>query len=119
LATSAGEDLMTDAILTLSSAVGLASLIFYLLTVDRLVRSLHEDYREEWNRIGQPVGLFYIPRTTSWWNGIVTLHALICDILIKTPSWLSGKPDLLFLVKRVRWSIVVLVISMVVGLALR
>ncbi len=110
---------MTDAILTLSSALGLASFIFYLLTVDRLVRNLHEHYHDEWNRIGQPVGLLYIPRTTSWWNGFVTLHALICDILIKTPGWLSGKSDLLFLVTRLRCSIVVLVASMLAGLALR
>ena len=45
------KDSTIEAILTLSSTVGLASLILYGLTVDRLVRILHDDYSEQWTRL--------------------------------------------------------------------
>lgn len=113
------KDTAIEAILTLSSTVGLASLILYGLTVDRLVRTLHDDYSEQWTRLGRPVGVFYIPEGAHWCQGIGSLLGLVCDVLVKTPKWSADKPDLLFLVKRVRWCIALVVASIIVGLVLQ
>ena len=113
------KDTTIEAILTFSSTIGLASLILYGLTVDRLVRILHDDYREQWTRLGRPVGMFYIPRGAHWWQGMGSLLGLVCDVLVKTPKWLADKPDLLFLVKRIRWCIVLAVGSLIAGLVLQ
>jgi hypothetical protein len=106
---------MTEPILFLSSTIGLASFVLYLLTTDRFVRTLHEQYREEWNRTGRPVGWFYIPEGESWWPGVISLQKLVCDTLVQTPEWLCAKPDLLFLARRVRWCIALIVLSLLVG----
>jgi hypothetical protein len=108
-----------EAILTISSTVGLASLILFGLTVDRLVRILHDDYSEQWIRLGRPVGIFYIPKGAHWSQGIGSLLNLVYDVLVKTPKWLADKPDLLFLVKRVRWCIALAVASLIAGLVLQ
>jgi hypothetical protein len=108
-----------EAILTFSSTIGLASLILYGLTIDRLVRILHDDHSEQWIRLGRPVGMFYIPQDAHWRQGIGSLLGLVCDVLFKTPDWLTDKPDLLFLVKRVRWCIALVVASLLAGLALQ
>jgi hypothetical protein len=108
-----------EGILAFSSAVGLASLLLYCLTIDRLVRMLHEDHREEWIALRQPVGMFYVPENVSWTQGIVAQLALVCDVLFKTPLWLAEKPELLFLVKKIRWCIGLLVLSLFTGVLLR
>lgn len=113
------KDTTIEAILTFSSAIGLAALILYGLTVDRLVSILHDEYTEHWTRLGRPVGMLYIPKGANWWQGFGALLALVCDSLFKTPKWLADKPDLLFLVKRLRWCIALVVVTLVAGLALQ
>lgn len=113
------KDTTIEAILAISSTVGLASLILLGLTVDRLVRILHDDYSEQWTRLGRPVGMFYIPEDARWWQGFGSLLGLVCDVLVKTPKWLADKPDLLFLVKRVRWCIALAIVSIIAGLVLQ
>jgi hypothetical protein len=108
-----------DGILGFSSAVGLASLILYGLTVDRLVRMLHDHYKEEWMALRRPVGIFYIPENTTWGQGIVAQLELVCDVLFRTPEWLEENPELLFLIKKIRWCIALAILSLVVGLVLR
>jgi len=108
-----------ESILSLSSTIGLASLILFGLTIDRLVRILHDDYGEQWTRLGRPVGMFYIPQRANWWQGIGSLLGLVCDVLVKTPKWLADKPDLLFLVKKVRWCVALVVASIIAGLVLQ
>ena len=108
-----------DGILAFSSALGLASLLLYCLTMDRIVRMLHGDHREEWVALGQPVGIFYVPRNTDWMRGMAAQLGLVCDVLFKTPGWLADKPKLLFLIKKVRWCIALVVLSLVTGILLR
>ena len=108
-----------ETILTFSSAIGLASLILAGLTVDRLIRILHDDHREHWTRLGRPVGMLYIPKGANWWQGIGSLLALVYDSLLKTPEWFADKRDLLFLIKRLRWCIFLVVVSLVAGLILQ
>ena len=83
------KDTTIEAILTFSSTIGLAALILYGLTVDRLVMILHDEYSEHWTRLGRPVGILYIPKGVNWWQGIGSLLALVCDSLLKTPRWLA------------------------------
>jgi hypothetical protein len=40
-------------------------------------------------------------------------------VLFKTPGWLADKPELLFLIKKVRWCIALVVLSLVTGILLR
>ena len=113
------KDTTIEAILTFSSTIGLAALILFGLTVDRLVRILHDEYSEHWTRLGRPVGMLYIPRGVNWWQGIGSLLALVCESLFKTPEWVADKPELLFLVKRLRWCIALVIVSLVAGIALQ
>ena len=113
------KDTTIEAILTFSSTIGLAALILFGLTVDRLVRILHDEYSEHWARLGRPVGMLYIPKGVNWLQGIGSLLALVCDSLFKTPEWVADKPELLFLVKRLRWCIALVMVSLVAGLALQ
>ena len=108
-----------DGILAFSSAVGLASLLLYCLTMDRAVRMLHEDHRDDWINLRQPVGIFYVPENASWMQGMVAQLGLVCDVLFKTPSWLAEKPELIFLIKKIRWCIALVVLSLVTGILLR
>ena len=78
-----------DGILAFSSALGLASLLLYCLTVDRIVRLLHVDHRKDWIALGQPVGIFYLPESTDWKRGMAAQLGLVCDVLFKTPQWLA------------------------------
>ncbi|HEY5811445.1 MAG TPA: hypothetical protein VIT23_02180, partial [Terrimicrobiaceae bacterium] len=80
-----------EAILTISSTVGLASLILFGLTVDRLVRMLHDDHSDWWIRLGRPVGIFYLPKDAPWGQGLGSLLSLIYDVLLKTPDWLADQ----------------------------
>jgi hypothetical protein len=106
-------------LLTFSSTVGLASLILYALTIDRLVRTLHLEHWEEWVDLGRPVGIFYIPQDAKWWWGMGAHLGLVCDVLIKTPAWLAEKPELLFLVKKVRWCVALATLSIITGFVLQ
>jgi hypothetical protein len=108
----------TEGMLGFSSAVGFASLILYVLTIDRLIRTLREHYREDWIALSRPVGIFYIPENTSWGQGMVAQLELVCDVLFKTPAWLAGKSELLFLIKKIRWCIALVVLSLLIGLVL-
>jgi hypothetical protein len=108
-----------DGILAFSSAVGLASLLLYCLTIDRAVRILHEDHREDWINLRRPVGIFYIPENANWMQGMVAQVELVCDVLFKSPEWLAEKPELLFLIKKIRWCVALVVLSLVTGLLLR
>ena len=108
-----------EGILGFSSAVGLASLLFYCLTIDRLVRMLHENHKEEWVALRRPVGMFYVPDNANWAQGMVAQLGLVCDVLFKTPPWLAEKPELLFLVRKIRWSTALVVLSLVAGVLLR
>jgi hypothetical protein len=113
------NDATLEGILAFSSAVGLASLLLYCLTIDRLVRALHEDHPEEWIALRRPVGMFYVPENVNWTQGFVAQFALVCDVLFKTPQWLAEKPEPLFLVKKIRWCIALVVLSLVSGVLLR
>jgi hypothetical protein len=108
-----------DGILAFSSALGLASLLLYCLTIDRFVRMLHDDHREDWIALRQPVGMFYVPENANWLQGMAAQLGLVCDVLLKTPPWLAEKPELLFLIKKVRWCIALVVLSLVTGVLLR
>jgi hypothetical protein len=108
----------TEGILGFSSAVGLASLILYVLTIDRLVRMLREHYKEDWIALSRPVGIFYVPENTNWPQGMVAQLELVCDVLFKTPAWLAEKSELLFLIKKIRWCIALVVLSLLIGLVL-
>ena len=108
-----------DGILAFSSAVGLASLLLYCLTIDRVVRILHEDHRGDWINLRRPVGVFYVPENANWVQGLVAQLGLVCDVLFKTPDWLAEKPDLLFLIKKIRWCIALVVLSLITGVLLR
>ena len=107
-----------EGILAFSSAIGLASLLLYCLTIDRLIRMLYEDHKNEWIALRRPVGMFYIPANVSWTQGIVAQLALVCDVLLKTPRWLAEKPELLYLVRKIRWCIALVVLTLVVGVLL-
>jgi hypothetical protein len=113
------NDTTLEGILAFSSALGLASLLLYCLTIDRLVRTLHEDHREEWIALRRPVGMFYVPENVSWTEGIVAQLELVCDVLFKTPRWLAEKSELLFLVKKIRWCTALVVLSLFTGVLLR
>jgi hypothetical protein len=108
-----------EGILAFSSAVGLASLLLYCLTIDRVVRMLHEDRREDWIRLRRPVGIFYVPQNANWVQGMVAQLGLVCDVLFKTPEWLTEKTELLFLIRKIRWCIALTVLSLVTGILLR
>jgi hypothetical protein len=108
-----------EGILAFSSAVGLASLLLYCLTIDRVVRTLHEDLREDWISLRRPVGIFYVPQNANWRQGMVAQLGLVCDVLFKTPEWLADKSELLFLIKKIRWCIAFVVLSLVTGILLR
>jgi hypothetical protein len=108
-----------DGILAFSSGVGLASLLLYCLTVDRLVRMLHQEHREDWIALRRPVGMFYVPENVNWSQGIVAQLGLVCDVLFKTPPWLEEKRELLFLIKKIRWCIALAVLSLITGVLLR
>jgi hypothetical protein len=109
----------SEGLLAFSSAVGLASLILYALTIDRLIRMLRENHWEDWVDFGRPVGIFYIPRDAQWWRGMGAQFGLVCDVLIKTPAWFTDKPELLFLIKKIRWCIALAVLSVIAGLVLQ
>jgi hypothetical protein len=108
-----------EGILTFSSIVSLASLILFALTVDRLIRILHESYRDDWSDLGRPVGILYIPEGADWRQGIVALLSLVCDVLVKTPGWLADKPNLRFLVTKIRWCIALIAASVLTGVGLQ
>jgi hypothetical protein len=108
-----------DDLLTFSSMVGLISLMLYALTADRLVRMLHEEYWEAWADLGRPVGIFYIPQDAKWWHGMGAHLGLVCDVLVKTPAWFAEKPELMFLIKKVRWCIALAVLSIIAGFVLQ
>ncbi len=108
-----------DNLLTFSSTVGLASLILYTLTIDRLVRALYEEDWEEWVDLGRPVGIFYIPQDAKWWQGMGAHLGLVCDLLVKTPALFAQKPELLFLVRKVRWCIALATLSTITGFVLQ
>lgn len=106
-------------LLTFSSTVGLASLILYALTIDRLVRALHDEHWEDWVDLGRPVGIFYIPQDAKWWQGMGAHLGLVCDVLVKTPVSFAEKPELLFLVKKVRWCVALAALSIITGFVLQ
>src|ERR1700752_1703909 len=106
-------------LLAFSSAIGLASLILYALTVDRLVKMLHDEHWEDWAEFGRPVGIFYVPQDARWPSGIGAQFGLICDILLKTPAWFAEKPELIFLIKKIRWCLGVAILSLIANFALR
>lgn len=108
-----------DGILAFSSAVGLASLLLYCLTIDRVVRMLHDEHREDWIDLRRPVGMFYVPENANWVQGMVAQLGLVCDVLFTTPQWLTEKPELLFLIKKIRWCIALVVLSLITGFLLR
>ncbi|MET0224351.1 MAG: hypothetical protein ABW346_08245 [Terrimicrobium sp.] len=108
-----------DGILAFSSGLGLASLLLYCLTIDRIVRLLHDDHRKDWIALGQPVGIFYLPESTDWTRGMAAQLGLVCDVLFKTPQWLAENPELLFLIKKIRWCIALAVLSLITGILLR
>jgi hypothetical protein len=108
-----------DGILAFSSAVGLASLLLYCLTIDRVVRTLYENRREDWIRLHRPVGILYVPENANWMQGMVAQLGLVCDVLFKTPEWLAEQGELLFLIKKIRWCIALVVLSLVTGIFLR
>lgn len=107
-----------EGILAFSSALGLTSLLLYCLTIDRLVKMLHEHHREDWVDLRRPVGIFYVPESADWTPGMVAQLGLVCDVLFKTPDWLAEKPELLFLIKKIRWCIALVVLSVATGVLL-
>lgn len=108
-----------EGLLTFSSSIGLASLILYALTVDRLVKLIHQEHWEDWVDLGRPVGIFYIPQGAKWWRGMGAHLGLVCDVLVKTPAWFTDKPELLFLIKKVRWCVALAVLSVLAGFVLQ
>jgi hypothetical protein len=104
-----------ESLLPFSSAIGLASVILYALTIDRLVGALYEHHNADWVDLGRPVGVFTIPKDTQWWQGMIAHLGLVCDVLVATPAWLTDKPDLLFLVKKIRWCLALAVLSVMAG----
>lgn len=108
-----------EGLLSFSSAIGFASLILYALTIDRLVRALHERHWKDWVDFGRPVGIFYISRDAKWWQGMGAHLGLVCDVLFKIPAWFSQKPELLFLIKKVRWCVSLAVLSIIAGFVLQ
>ncbi len=107
-----------EGILAFSSTLGLASLILYGLTMDRLVRMLHEHHKAIWNDLGRPVGILYVPHNARWSEGMIAHLRLVCDGLFKTPEWLADNAELLFLVKKIRWCLALAVLSLIVALVL-
>ena len=108
-----------DGILAFSSAIGLTSLLLYCLTIDRLVRILHAEHREDWLNLRRPVGVFYLPESANWPQGMIAQLGLVCDVLFTTPQWLAEKPQLLFLIKKIRWCIALVVLSLLTGMLFR
>jgi hypothetical protein len=108
-----------DGILAFSSAIGLTSLLLYCLTIDRFVRILHAEHRQDWLNLRRPVGVFYLPASATWRQGLVAQLGLVCDVLFTTPQWLAEKPELLFLTKKIRWCIALVVLSLLTGMLLR
>lgn len=106
-------------LLAFSSTIGLASLILYALTIDRLVKMLHDEHWEDWKEFGSPVGILYIPHDAKWRPGIAAQFGLVCDILLKTPAWFSEKPELMFLIKKVRWCLALAILSLIANFVLR
>ena len=104
-----------ESLLSFSSAIGLASVILYALTIDRLVGALYEHHNADWVDLGRPVGVFAIPKDAQWWQGMIAHLGLVCDVLVATPAWLTDKPDLLFLVKKIRWCLALAVLSVMAG----
>jgi hypothetical protein len=80
---------------------------------------LHQEHREDWIALRRPVGMFYVPENANWAQGIVAQLGLVCDVLFKTPVWLEEKPELLFLIKKIRWCIALAVLSLITGVLLR
>jgi hypothetical protein len=108
-----------DGILAFSSATGLTSLLLYCLTIDRLIRILYTEHREDWLNLRRPVGVFYLPESANWPQGLIAQLGLVCDVLFTTPQWLAEKPELLFLTTKIRWCIALVVLSLVTGMLLR
>jgi hypothetical protein len=52
-------------------------------------------------------------------QGMVAQLGLVCDVLFKTPEWLAEQAELLFLIKKIRWCIALVVLSLVTGIFLR
>jgi hypothetical protein len=83
---------------------------------DTLVKRLHDQYPDEWDRVGRPYGFFWRPksRTLRWMSSGFAMQKLAFVWLFSTPEWMKQEQ---WSLRRLRFFRITVLIWNVGGLA--
>jgi len=86
--------------------VGLLFLLPFLflsfISFDRLVRYQHTNHYDAWCRDGKPLGMFWKPQGINLIRSGLAFHKVWPSWLFVTPSWATGDPAAMGLLRRYR-----------------
>lgn len=72
--------------------VGAVVFLFWVLSVDVLLRKIYTDQRDLWVSLGSPPGVFWSPRETSWFRGAKARQTFITSVWPYKPTWTKRTP---------------------------
>ena len=89
-------------------------LFFAFVNFYKLVKIEYRKYRAEWIKDGKPRGFFWRPPESTWFASSIAMQGLSWKWLFKTPQWMSGDPEAIYLLKRLRLFVLIFNIGIVV-----
>jgi len=81
---------MPTAVIILIIIGGFAVVVYGMWVFDRLVSWEREHHREQWERDGKPVGIFWGDRRARFWSGDRANKRLQILWLFRTPDWIAA-----------------------------
>ncbi len=92
----------------------MGGLLFAFFNFDVLVKIEHRKYRDEWNFDGKPRGFFWRPVESTWFSSSIAAQKLSLRLLFKTPNWVHNDIEAMSRLKRLRLSVLIFNVGIVV-----
>jgi hypothetical protein len=93
--------------------LGILFYAFYLL--DRLIRTEYEQYRSAWEADGKPCFFAQFDECNFWSSFVGKRIALVW--LFRTPDWIRKSPDLMRILKRFRYAVLIWNVGILIWVA--
>jgi len=109
---------MTNEMQQILTYIGIAMVVilplgFYGFTlIDKLIKRMYEAFNDEWQKAGKPCGMFYAPAEAKSIESMFSMQLNLFSWLFKTPTWIKNDTISLKLLKRLRWSFLIVNITM-------
>jgi hypothetical protein len=89
--------------------------MYGFLLIDKLIRRLYETFYEEWVRVGKPSGLLYFPPDSKNIQSMIAFQINIFVWFFKTPQWIKDDSLSLSYLRKIRLSLALGNILMLLG----